>query len=111
MNAQIIDRSATPRGVQGTTVGPRQGRLNLTIVASIAALGGLLFGYDTGVISGAELFLTKAFQLNSTTEEIAVSAVLIGAIIGALLAADWPMRSGASGPLSSWRPCLPSGRS
>src|SRR5690242_649314 len=85
MNAQIIDRGATPRRLQGTAVGPRQGRLNLTIVASIAALGGLLFGFDTGVISGAELFLTKAFQLNSTTEEIAVSAVLIGAIIGALL--------------------------
>jgi hypothetical protein len=37
--------------------------LNLTVVASIAALGGLLFGYDTGVISGAELYLTKAFHL------------------------------------------------
>jgi sugar porter (SP) family MFS transporter len=86
MNAQIIDRSATPRVVQSTTAAHHQGGLNLTIVASIAALGGLLFGYDTGVISGAELFLTKAFQLNSTTEELAVSAVLIGAIIGALLA-------------------------
>ncbi len=53
------------------------------IVAAVAALGGLLFGYDTGVISGALLYLQPAFNLNSTTSEIAVSAVLIGAIIGA----------------------------
>ena len=53
------------------------------IVASIAGLGGLLFGYDTGVISGALLFLQPAFHLTSTTSEITVSAVLIGAIIGA----------------------------
>jgi sugar porter (SP) family MFS transporter len=52
-------------------------------IAAIAALGGLLFGYDTGVISGAELFLQKDFALNSFTEELAVSAILIGAIIGA----------------------------
>ncbi|MEO7002814.1 MAG: MFS transporter, partial [Ktedonobacterales bacterium] len=62
------------------------------IVAAVAALGGLLFGYDTGVISGAELFLVKDFKLTSTSEEIAVSAVLIGAIIGAIFGgkmADW----------------------
>lgn len=53
------------------------------IVASIAAVGGLLFGYDTGVISGALLYLEPAFHLSATTSEIAVSAVLIGAIIGA----------------------------
>lgn len=52
-------------------------------IAAIAALGGLLFGYDTGVISGAELFLKTDFKLTSFTEELAVSAILIGAIIGA----------------------------
>ncbi len=54
-------------------------------IAAVAALGGLLFGYDTGVISGAELFLQKDFALNSFTEELAVSSLLIGAIIGALV--------------------------
>jgi SP family galactose:H+ symporter-like MFS transporter len=53
------------------------------LVAAMAALGGLLFGYDTGVISGAELFLVKAFHLTPSTEEIAVSAVLIGTVLGA----------------------------
>jgi SP family galactose:H+ symporter-like MFS transporter len=52
---------------------------------AIAALGGLLFGYDTGVISGAILFITRQFSLSSTMEEIVVSAVLVGAVIGASL--------------------------
>jgi len=52
-------------------------------VASIAALAGLLFGYDTGVISGAILFIKDQFQLTPWMEGWVVSAVLIGAVIGA----------------------------
>ncbi len=52
---------------------------------AIAALGGLLFGYDTGVISGAILFLKVQFHLSPTMEEIVVSGVLVGAICGASL--------------------------
>jgi SP family galactose:H+ symporter-like MFS transporter len=84
---------AIPMGednLQKKTFQPRRAPEQLTtgnryayIVASVAAMGGLLFGYDTGVISGALLFLQPAFHLTSTTSEIAVSAVLIGAIIGA----------------------------
>ncbi len=55
------------------------------VVAVIAAVGGLLFGFDTGVISGAILFITAQFQLSSVQEEVTTSAVLIGAIIGAVL--------------------------
>ncbi len=54
------------------------------VVAIIAAIGGALFGYDIGVISGAILFITQQFHLASTAEEITTSAVLIGAIIGAM---------------------------
>ena len=52
------------------------------IVSAIAATGGLLFGFDTGVISGALLFLKKDFGLTALGQEIVVSAVLIGAIVG-----------------------------
>lgn len=55
------------------------------IAAAITAIGGLLFGYDTGVISGAILFIRDAFILSSTAQEIVVSAVLIGAVIGAAI--------------------------
>ncbi|MEO8779397.1 MAG: sugar porter family MFS transporter [Rhodanobacter sp.] len=53
------------------------------IAVGIAALGGLLFGYDTGVISGAILFVKGEFALSPTMEEIVVSAVLVGAVLGA----------------------------
>jgi sugar porter (SP) family MFS transporter len=52
--------------------------------AAFAALGGLLFGYDTGVISGAVLFITKQFGLSAFSEELVVSMVLVGAAVGAL---------------------------
>jgi sugar porter (SP) family MFS transporter len=54
----------------------------------IAALGGLLFGYDTGVISGALLYLNQSFHLTSLSKEFAVSSVLVGAILGAT-SASW----------------------
>ncbi|MGH2914513.1 MAG: sugar porter family MFS transporter [Solirubrobacteraceae bacterium] len=55
------------------------------LVAAIAAVGGALFGYDIGVISGAENLLKAQFHLSSGTEELAVAAVLIGSVIGGLI--------------------------
>ena len=55
------------------------------LAAVFAALGGLLFGYDTGVISGAELFLKNDFTLTTFALEVIVSGVLAGAAAGALL--------------------------
>ena len=54
------------------------------IAALFAALGGLLFGYDTGVISGALIFIQREFGLSIAAEEIVVSGVLLGAVIGAI---------------------------
>jgi len=53
-------------------------------IACIAALAGLLFGFDTGIISGAILFIQEAFGLNTFMTEVVVSVVLLGALIGSL---------------------------
>lgn len=52
--------------------------------AWFAALGGLLFGYDTGVISGALLFIQQEFALSVFRQELVVSVVLVGAAVAAL---------------------------
>ncbi|TPX65181.1 hypothetical protein SpCBS45565_g05334 [Spizellomyces sp. 'palustris'] len=55
-------------------------------LCSCAALGGFLSGYDAGIISGATLFISDAFQLTHFEIEIIVSGVIAGAVIGALFA-------------------------
>lgn len=55
----------------------------LYLVAIIASLGGLLSGYDTGVISGALLFINETWVMPDTLQGFLVSSVLIGAVIGA----------------------------
>jgi MFS transporter, SP family, arabinose:H+ symporter len=52
----------------------------------VAALGGLLFGFDTAVIAGTTAGLRKTFQLSSETLGFTVAVALIGTVIGALVA-------------------------
>jgi sugar porter (SP) family MFS transporter len=60
-------------------------RRNVFLLAAITALGGLLFGYDTGVVAGALLYIHLAFgMLTSLDKELVVSLLLLGAIVGAL---------------------------
>ena len=65
-----------------------------TIVAAIASLGGLLFGYDTGVISGALLFIKGVFHLSPGMQGLVVALALAGATIGAAFAGSISDRFG-----------------
>ncbi len=56
------------------------------LLAVVAALGGLLFGYDTAVISGAIGFLTTHFKLDPTFEGWVAASVLLGCAAGAAVA-------------------------
>jgi len=64
------------------------------LVASVAALGGLLFGYDTGVISGAILFISHQFTLSTRLQEFTISVVLLGCIAGSSVAGSIADRAG-----------------
>jgi hypothetical protein len=60
----------------------------LAMLAAAAALGGLLFGYDTGVISGALLFLRIAFHLSHLMQGVQPAAPRSPA--------SWPTGSGGA---------------
>ncbi len=64
------------------------------LIAVMTACGGLLFGYDVGVISGALLFLGKKFELSDQGQEVVTSAVLVGSFLGALGAGWYTRRFG-----------------
>jgi sugar porter (SP) family MFS transporter len=67
-------------------------RRNVIITSAITALGGLLFGYDTGVISGALLYVehdlgySQSHPMPSFQQELVTSLLLVGAVIGASVA-------------------------
>ncbi len=56
----------------------------LLMITIAASLGGLLFGYDTGVINGTQFYFTKFFDLSAAAKGWAVSSALIGCVIGAV---------------------------
>ncbi|NWT52920.1 GTR10 protein, partial [Erythrocercus mccallii] len=58
--------------------------LVLLLSATVSLLGGLIFGYELGIISGALLQLQTDFQLSCFQQEVVVSAVLIGALLASL---------------------------
>ena len=52
----------------------------------ISSVGGIIFGYDTGIIGGAIVYIGKEFQINDLMQGVIVSTSLLGAMIGALAA-------------------------
>lgn len=71
----------------------------IMLLTLVAALGGFLFGYDTGVISGAIELLTKHFQLSAGLTGWAASSLLVGCAVGAMV-------GGAAGDRFGRKSCL-----
>ena len=72
--------------------GPHNKRLGL--IAVVATFGGLLFGYDTGVINGALEPMTSDLGLTATTEGFVVSILIFGAATARSSVAAWPTGTG-----------------
>jgi len=72
-------------GTNDTDQGVSFNRAYIFTIAAIAALGGLMFGYDWVVIGGAEVFYEKYFHLTSALQiGWAMSSALVGALVGAM---------------------------
>ena len=72
-------------------------KLNLFLLKSalVGALGGLLFGFDTAVISGTTTLLTSVFHLTAARLGLTVSIAVVGAVIGALTAGGLGQKFGS----------------
>ncbi|MGB7842735.1 MAG: sugar porter family MFS transporter [Salinimicrobium sp.] len=58
----------------------------LYLITAVSALGGLLFGYDTGVINGSQYYFSQYFELDAGMKGWVVGSALIGCFLGAILA-------------------------
>jgi sugar porter (SP) family MFS transporter len=71
----------------------------VVIVALVSAVAGMLYGYDTGIISGALLQITKDFGIAESWEQVIAASILLGAVIGALVCSHLSERRGRKGTL------------
>jgi MFS transporter, SP family, arabinose:H+ symporter len=69
-------------------------RLYVYLVSMVAAVSGLLFGFDIAVINGAIIFLREQFALSELQTEVAASALLVGCVAGASVAGTLSDRLG-----------------
>lgn len=80
-NAKLSDHHSMETGKH-----KKDPKKNLRLITIVATFGGLLFGYDTGVINGALPFMARPDQLNLTpfTEGLVASSLVLGAAIGSI---------------------------
>jgi SP family sugar:H+ symporter-like MFS transporter len=78
----------------------RHGSAYVIALSCVAAIGGFLFGFDSGVINGAVDALAKAFGTQAAGTGFAVASVLLGCAIGALAQAGLPTISAGARPCS-----------
>jgi sugar porter (SP) family MFS transporter len=72
---------------------------SVVVVALVSAVSGLLYGYDTGIISGALLQIGEDFDIGHGWEQVIAASILVGAVIGALTCSRLAERRGRHGTL------------
>ncbi|MBR0559423.1 sugar porter family MFS transporter [Neokomagataea anthophila] len=84
-----------------TLSSPQRSTKRATVLGIFAALAGLLFGLDTGVVSGALPFVAKEFHASDVLQGWIVSSMMIGAMTGSLVAGRISTRFGRTGAMVS----------
>src|SRR5450432_2849592 len=91
-----LEKDTTGKVIEAVPVRINPALLGATLVG---ALGGLLFGFDTAVISGCQTDLVKLFSLTSGQQGFMTASAMLGATVGSLAAAK-------PGDLYGRRDCL-----
>ncbi|GMI36656.1 hypothetical protein TrRE_jg3982 [Triparma retinervis] len=101
MDVKLLSPSSSPPTTMygsspPTPPSPRISKVRKTLLnlTAVAALGGFLFGYDTGVISGAMLLIKTDFDLDDVQQEIVVTSTVVMCAISSLLAGPLNVRFG-----------------
>ncbi len=71
----------------------------MLMAALVSAISALLYGYDTGIISGALLQIGEDFRIGHLWEQVIAASILVGAVIGALTCSRLAERRGRHGTL------------
>lgn len=80
-----INKPTGETDMKKTSTHIKRKQLLLYIIAGVASLGGLLSGFDTGVISGALLYINETWELSALAQGWIVSSALVGATTGAAI--------------------------
>lgn len=84
-------RAKTPGQLTGAVV----------IVALVSAVSGMLYGYDTGIISGALLQITKDFGIAEGWKQLIAASILLGAVPRPCMSRNWRRPSTGAGSCSA----------
>ncbi|WP_193608814.1 sugar porter family MFS transporter [Nocardioides lijunqiniae] len=88
-----------PRKDGAAGAAERQLTGSMLAAALVSAVAGLLYGYDTGIISGALLQISEEFEIGSGMEQTIAAAILLGAVLGALSCSYLSERLGRKGTI------------
>ncbi|MGE2833310.1 sugar porter family MFS transporter [Mycobacterium sp. SMC-4] len=91
--------SAAPESVARREDAPGQLTGAAIVVALVSAVSGMLYGYDTGIISGALLQITRDFDIDEGWKQVITASILLGAVLGALTCSYLSEKRGRKGTL------------